>query len=111
MADFPSINQSFGTVVSPAHGIVTDVAEDGTTHSRVMFGGPKYRINAEYKSLSTADKDSIMNHFMTNVSAVFKWTFDADGSQYNVIYTEAPAPVMVGPNQWDVSVSLAGDKI
>ena len=85
MADYPTVLQAFGSMVTGDDGTRVDRAVSGKSRFRSYY--TKIRDMIEIKhDLDDTDKALIEAHYTTDKELAFNFTFDADSVLYKVRY-------------------------
>lgn len=108
MDNYPSVQQTFGTEISPIFGGTVDLASDGSVRSVADFVKQPVEISVEHAIIETADKDSIEAFYENHRNIDFIFTYDGDGSQYVARFTGRPVVKWLAPNVWSVTAKLKG---
>jgi hypothetical protein len=108
MAAFPTLTHDISSRRIPASGIALDRAEDGTLRSRTLYATTTYDFELLLPNLSTADKDSVLSHYASNVNSTFSYTWPAGSVAHTVVYADYPEVIGLPNGRHDVRVRLAG---
>lgn len=65
-----------------------------------------YEFKIHHPFATTAQKDSVINHWAAHKSIAFDYVYPIDGLTYQVIYSARPKEQAITPTRWHVWVEL-----
>lgn len=110
MADYPVLPMGTQSQMDPRAGIVTDVAEDGTTRSRRLFAATNHDITLVHEYLTAAQRTTLLAHFIAHAALTFNWV-SPWGDTYTVRYLNEPQGQPHAGSYWTMISKLTGVKI
>ena len=93
MADYPSLPQVYGTIVTAVPDTVRITRADSGEAWVRHTGARRYEIRAVHR-VSATDRDSVVSHYDAHTLLDFTFTASEDSATYTVRYT---APVRWEP--------------
>lgn len=107
MAAYVTLPQVYGSTKEVTKNTTPDRAESGKIRLRTFYS-QSWAVFKLVHYCTTAEKDSILNHYASNSTASFSMTYQAEGQGYTVRYMGYPQVKHVAGNlEWVVEVSLA----
>lgn len=120
MSDYPNVNQSRESKLSPFSDASTTIIETaGGTPIFIFKKTPSEIANSRYMTLaivhryvSDADKQLLVNHYLANFNLQFSFTYQADNSIYTCGYAKlVDSENWEDNNTWRVANELVGIKV
>lgn len=102
---FPQIKQDISSQRLVRTNLQVTRTVDGVLHSTQTYPEIKYDFKLVFKNITLAEKEEILQHFITNRANSFEFIWDGDGQIYVVQYAKDPTEQPVN-HLWDVVVEL-----
>lgn len=106
MPTYPTLRTEYGSSKSTNVDRVVDRATNGSARARIFFTSTKASFSLKHNAITSAEKVTFETFHLTNLSAVFSYTFPGDGLTYTCLFASEPTYTPVPGNRWDISVEL-----
>jgi hypothetical protein len=108
MADFPTLNHTTQSSHQADGGKQVDYDEDGVPRVRSLYAAARHRFDLEL-IVTTAQRTTLLDHYTSECSDAFAYTWPADSTAYSVRYVAYPqsAPIRA-TGYWRMIVALEG---
>lgn len=104
MAAFPNLPFDAETAEELLDDIKLDRASNGTARGRALYAAPKLRLNAAFRALTGAQRNTVDAHYAAHRSASFALMWR--GQTYTVAYTGAPKWSRIGGVLWNLNLTF-----
>jgi hypothetical protein len=108
MAAYPTVSTSVESTRAPLDGLQADLADDGTPRARTLFSAITYDFDLVHKGLASADRDSILSHYASELGNTFSYVWPDGSISHNCHYLAAPVVAASAGGSYDVRVKLRG---
>lgn len=89
-------------------GVVSDYADDGTLHRRILFAQDFYRLNARWELMTPGERDRLVQFLRRNVAE--ELTLDASGYRYRIELIEGPVEDLQSSSRHGITAVFRGTR-